>query len=63
MITEDPLERQCLGWFRESGWQTVFGPNIAHDGTAPERANCREVVLVRRINPQGALNLYNSSHA
>ena len=35
MITEDQLEQQCLGWFREGGWETVFGPDIAHDGTAP----------------------------
>ncbi len=59
MITEDQLEQQCLGWFREGGWQTVSGPDIAHDGSAPERANYREVVLVgrltrslARLNPQ-----------
>ena len=49
MITEDQLEQQCLGWFREGGWATVFGPDIAHDGAAPERANYREVVLVKRL--------------
>jgi type I restriction enzyme, R subunit len=32
MITEDQLEPQCLGWFREGGWETVFGPDLAHDG-------------------------------
>ncbi len=59
MITEDQLEQQCLGWFREGGWETVFGPDIAPDGAAPERANYREVVLVKRftyalakLNPQ-----------
>jgi type I restriction enzyme R subunit len=35
MITEDQLEQQCLGWFRGGGWETVFGPDIAHDGFAP----------------------------
>ncbi|MDR1281742.1 MAG: hypothetical protein LBK99_13090 [Opitutaceae bacterium] len=50
MITEDQLEQQCLGWFREGGWETVFGPDIAHDGAAPERASYREVVLVRRLS-------------
>ncbi|MBW7895187.1 MAG: type I restriction endonuclease subunit R [Opitutaceae bacterium] len=49
MITEDQLEQQCLGWFREGGWETVFGPDIAHDGAAPERANYREVILVGRL--------------
>ena len=34
MITEDELEQPCLGWFREGGWETVFGPDIAHDGVA-----------------------------
>jgi type I restriction enzyme R subunit len=48
-ITEDQLEQQCLGWFRDGGWETVFGPDIAHDGVAPERANYREVVLVGRL--------------
>jgi len=49
MITEDQLEQQCLGRFRDGGWETVFGPDIANDGAAPERANYREVVLVGRL--------------
>ena len=38
-ITEDQLEQAALGWFRELGYQAVFGPNIAPppDGVAPER--------------------------
>ena len=58
MITEDQPEQQCLGWFREGGLETVFGSDIAHDCTAPEWANRREVVLVvpltrslARLNP------------
>lgn len=35
MITEDQLEQPCLGWFREGGWKTVFGPDLAHDGATP----------------------------
>ncbi|HPK50732.1 MAG TPA: hypothetical protein PKY24_13760 [Opitutaceae bacterium] len=34
MITEDELEQPCLGWFREGGGETVFGPDLAHDGVA-----------------------------
>jgi len=34
MITEDRLEQLCLGGFREGGWETVFGPDLAHDGVA-----------------------------
>jgi type I restriction enzyme R subunit len=37
MISEDQLEQQCLGWFLEGGWETIFGPDIAHDGTAPDK--------------------------
>lgn len=49
MITEDQLERQCLQWFRDGGWETVFGPDIAHDGITPERTSYREVVLEQRL--------------
>lgn len=37
MTTENQLEQECLGWFREDGWETAFGPDIAHDGAASER--------------------------
>jgi type I restriction enzyme R subunit len=47
MITEDQVEQQCLQWFQDSGWDTRFGPDIAHDGITPERANYREVILVQ----------------
>lgn len=48
-LTEDQLEQQCLAWLREGGWQTVFGPDIAEDGIAPERTGYREVVLIPRL--------------
>lgn len=50
MITEDQLERQCLRWFQDGGWDAVFGPDIAPDGASPERANYREIVLAGRLN-------------
>jgi len=49
MLTEAQLERQCLTWFQETGWDAVFGPDIAHDGTRAERGNYGEVVLVGRL--------------
>ncbi len=49
MITESQLEEQCLAWFREIGWQVAFGPDLAHDGSAPERTSYREVVLTERL--------------
>ncbi len=58
MINEDQLEQFCLEWFRESGWNTLYGPDIAHDGTTPMRNSYHEVLLKEevqkafaRINP------------
>src|SRR5690606_8668086 len=57
-MTEDQLEQQCLQWFAEGGWEIAHGPDLAPDGTAPERADYRQVLLledleaaIRRINP------------
>ena len=59
LITEDHLEQQSLGWFREMGYTIVHGPQLAPDGEAPERENFRQVVLtgrlhaaLTRLNPQ-----------
>jgi type I restriction enzyme R subunit len=49
MLTEAQLEEQCLTWFQEGGWSTVFGPDIGQDGPRPERDNYGEVVLVGRL--------------
>ena len=58
MITEDHLEQLALTWFQDAGWEYCYGPDIAPDGTAPERADYRQVVLteqlleaLRRLNP------------
>ncbi|WNK19068.1 type I restriction endonuclease subunit R [Halomonas piscis] len=57
-MTEDQLEQACLGWFADNGWEIAHGPDIAPDGTSPERADYRKVLLlgdveqaVKRINP------------
>ncbi|MDD4274894.1 MAG: hypothetical protein PHG14_14355 [Desulfobacter postgatei] len=49
MITEDQLEQICLEWFREGGYETAFGPDIAHDGQMPERVDYGQVVLIGRL--------------
>jgi len=49
MITEDQLEQLCLGWFREGDYEYAYGPDIAHDGEAPERADYRQTVLTGRL--------------
>jgi type I restriction enzyme R subunit len=57
-ITEDHLEQLTLTWFQDVGWEYCYGPDIAPDGDAPERADYRQVVLaerlldaLRRLNP------------
>lgn len=58
-MTEDQLEQQCLEWFAETGWEVAYGPDLAPDGSAPERADYRQVLLLadleaalRQLNPQ-----------
>ena len=58
MLSEQQLEDLCIVWFRETGWQFVHGPDMAPDGTNPERADYRQVILhdrlmaaLARINP------------
>ncbi len=58
-MTEDDLEQLCLSWFADGGWQISYGPDIAPDGSAPERNNYQSVLLlndlesaIRGTNPQ-----------
>jgi type I restriction enzyme R subunit len=58
MMSEQQLEDLCIGWFQETGWQFVHGPDIAPDGANPERTDYRQVILrdrllaaLGRINP------------
>ncbi len=48
-LTEANVEEAALAWLRSLGWQTAYGPDIAPDGAAPERANYGEVVLAQRL--------------
>ena len=57
-MTEDQLEQEALGWLTELGYTHRYGPDIAHDGTDPQRANYRQVLLpfrlreaIQRLNP------------
>ena len=48
-MTEDQLEVECLAWLAELGWQHRYGPDIAPDGSAPERDSFRQVMLLGRL--------------
>ena len=48
-FTEDELEKACISYFEELGYEYVFGPNIAPDGEACERVNYSTIVLEERL--------------
>jgi type I restriction enzyme R subunit len=57
-LTEDQLEQETLAWLKDVGYTHAYGPDIAHDGPQPERANYAQVILtfrlreaMRRLNP------------
>ena len=43
-MTVDQLEQWCLGWLADVGWPHRYGPDLAPDGSAPERDNYRQVL-------------------
>jgi type I restriction enzyme R subunit len=58
-MTEDQLEQEALSWLGEAGYTHLYGPDIALDGSNPERANYQQVVLVERL--RNAANRLNPS--
>jgi hypothetical protein len=44
-VTEDQLEQEVLGWLADVGYTPLDGPDLAPDGSRPERGHYREVVL------------------
>jgi type I restriction enzyme, R subunit len=48
-LTEADIEAGLLESFRELGYETVAGPEIAPGGERPERESYRDVVLVERL--------------
>jgi len=49
LIDENMAEQACLGWFEELGYASAFGPDLAPDGSAPERTSYKQVVLEDRF--------------
>jgi type I restriction enzyme, R subunit len=57
-MTEDQLEQEALGWLADVGYAVHSGLDIAQDGSNPQRADYRQVVLpfrlreaIQRLNP------------
>ncbi|MBL0090431.1 MAG: type I restriction endonuclease subunit R [Ideonella sp.] len=48
-MTEDQLEQEALGWLAEVGYQHRYGPELAPDGSTPERSDYRQVLLIERL--------------
>ncbi len=48
-MTEDQLEQEALGWLADVGYTHLYGPDIAPDGTTPERTSYRQVLLIERL--------------
>ncbi len=48
-MTEDQLEQETLGWLADVGYTVAHGPDIAHDGPAPERTSYRDWLLAGRL--------------
>ncbi|MDO8312655.1 MAG: type I restriction endonuclease subunit R, partial [Sideroxyarcus sp.] len=48
-MTEDQLEKETLSWLSDVGYRHIYGPDIAVDGTTPERSNYTQVILVERL--------------
>jgi len=49
-MNEAQLEQTTLDWLRGLGWKPTFGPDIAPDGPAPERAGYDQVILAGRLH-------------
>ena len=49
MITENQLEKLCLGWFQGIGYEYTCGYDIAPDTDAPERSDYRQIILCDRF--------------
>ena len=44
-MTEEQLEQLCLDWFREGGWDVLYGPDIAPDSATPLRSDYAQVAF------------------
>jgi type I restriction enzyme R subunit len=54
-LTESEVEQAALAWFESLGYTVKAGPDIAPDGSTPERGSYVEVVLHDRLRQALAL--------
>ncbi|NNM85313.1 MAG: type I restriction endonuclease subunit R [Phycisphaerales bacterium] len=56
-LDEAQIEAELIRIFKDLGYNYANGPDIAHDGISPERADYSEVLLIRRLRKAlGRLN-------
>ncbi len=56
-ITENDVEQAAMEWLSEARWEIAYGPDIAPDQPASERADYAEVILEGRLrNALASLN-------
>lgn len=48
-MNEEQLEKLCLDWFAEGGWDVLHGPDIAPDSENPLRYDYAKVVLTHHL--------------
>lgn len=49
LLNEQDLENYCMAYFRQIGYQTVFGPDILPEGVNPLRGDVRQVILPQNV--------------
>lgn len=50
MINEDQVEQLAILWFKELGYDYLYGPDIAYDGANPQRADYQSVLIEGRLH-------------
>jgi type I restriction enzyme R subunit len=56
-LDEAAYEQQVIDWLRGIDWDYEFGPELAPNGSRPERSSFKDVILVSRL--EGALSRIN----
>ena len=49
-IYESDVEEEMLGWFEDLGYEAIAGPELAPDGSRPERRSYKRVLLEGRLH-------------